>query len=181
MKIMVNYDLLSKIATSKTGLALDKTVKRAAKYSLIAQGILLPLDLLANFTQEQFLAQLLRTISVEFSAVGISDIICIKRSKELAIRDLKILAYVLKKIDINTNYDLLVESYKYRTDYKVEFNDSKIPKIKQEKYIVVPIYEDGEEKEISVLQEHIIGSKNYELSIGEPTPQKRLKLVHGSI
>ena len=181
MKLMVNFDLLSKIVTSKTGLALDRTAKAVARNILIVQGILLPFELVSNFTPEQFLGQLLRSIAIQVTLFGIGDIFLLKLSKEVAIQQLKYLMHTLKNININTDYDLLIEAYKYRTDYKVEFNDSKLPQIKQEKYIMLPVYENGEEKEVSILQEHIIGSKNYELSIGEPMEQKQLKLVSDPI
>ena len=181
MKLQVNFDLLSKIATSKTGLTLDKTMKQAVANTLIVETICLPLQISISYTKEQFLLSLLRLITLQISILGLSDIIVSKWQKQMAVAQLKILAYILSTININTDYDLLIQSYKYQTNYKWEFHHSKLPKLKQEKYIMVPVYENEEEKEVSVLQEHIIGSKNYELSIGEPTTQRRLKLVHDSI
>lgn len=46
---------------------------------------------------------------------------------------------------------------------------------------MVPVIENGEEKEVSIVQEHAIGSKTYSLSIGEPTKQKVFKLATNSM
>lgn len=181
MKLMVNYDLLSKIATSKNGLMIDRTAKKVITNPLIVQGVCLPVQLLANFTKEQILNTLLHLIIFQILISGISDIILSKVQKEVAILQLKLLSHTLKNLDINTDYDLLVQSYKYKTNYKLEYNESKLPKIKQEKYIMLPVYEAGEEKEVSILQEHIIGTSKYELSIGEPQVQKKLKLAKNTI
>lgn len=181
MKLRINFDLLSKITASKTGFELDRTMKRVVTNTLIIETVTLPLQVAACYTKEEFIAYLLRIISAQAAVLGSIDIIFSKMCKQTAIEQLKILVYILKLLDINTDYDLLLESYKYHTDYKLEFNNSKLPKVKQEKYIMIPVYEDGEEKEVSILQEHIIGSKDYELSIGQSTPQKRLKLATKTI
>ena len=181
MKLKVNFDLLSKIATSKTGFTLDRTMKKSAINVVLVEALCLPIQIASNYTPEQFLASLLRTIAIQIFVFGTADAICSKWQKQMATDQLRILTIILKELDINTNYDLLVQSYKYKTNYKLEYNDSKIPKIKQEKYIMLPVYEDGEEREVSILQEHIIGGSGYELSIGEPQTQKKLKLVKNTI
>lgn len=112
---------------------------------------------------------------------GIGDLILKKLVKETSIFELLYLLSSLSQININTNYELLLNSYKYETEYEFEFNKSSFPHLIQKKYIMVPAIQDGEEIEVSVLQEHIIGSKDYVLSKGKPNLQKRLKLVPNSI
>lgn len=181
MKIQVNFDLLSRIATAKTGFELDRTVKQIIKNTLIVETICLPLGIAADYTQEQFMAQLLRQLILQATILGTGDVILSKMQKERSIMQLKILSHTLNTIDIKTNYELLIQAYKYETNYKLDFNDSKIPQLIQQKYIMIPVYEDCEEKEISVLQEHIVGSESYDLSIGTPNYQKRLKLASNPI
>lgn len=69
---------------------------------------------------------------------------------------------------------LLKDAEVIQTNYKVNLRDkNKLPFLKQEKYIEVPLCNGY--KEI-LLQEHNIGSKNYELSVQEPTKKMSLKL-----
>lgn len=44
---------------------------------------------------------------------------------------------------------------------------------------MVPTYDKGEKKEVSLVQEHVIGSKEYTISHG--TPRKVLKLAYNPI
>ena len=75
----------------------------------------------------------------------------------------------LKDINISTSYELLLDSENYKTEYKLKFDEAKIPYIKQDKYINIPVYNDGDIKEVSLVQEHVIGSKSYSLSYGSPS------------
>jgi len=99
---------------------------------------------------------------------ALASIIMKNKFKESAIDRLRILSFLLGTIDISTSYELLLESENYKTEYSLKFNESKIPYIKEDKYINIPTYDDGSIKEISVVQEHIIGSRKYSLSYGSP-------------
>ena len=46
------------------------------------------------------------------------------------------------------------------------------PKIVQEKYMMVPVNNDWGNNERSVKQEHVIGTRDYALSYGEPEKKK---------
>ena len=84
----------------------------------------------------------------------------------------------LQEINIKTNYDMLLKSELYDKKYKIELNKDKIPFLKEEKYILVPSYGfDEKEKETSILQEHVLGSSSYILSVGEPDKIYRKVLV----
>lgn len=96
----------------------------------------------------------------------------------MSVQQLKVLVSSLRKINVNTDYDLLLKSYNYETKYKIEFNESFIPRLKQEKFIMVPVHELGEEKEVSLVQEHIVGSMSYSLSYGSPQKALRYVLSH---
>lgn len=64
--------------------------------------------------------------------------------------------------------------------YKVEVNKKQLPHIAEEKYILVPSYTyNGDTKDTSVLQGHIVGSKQYVLSLG--SPKKVFKPSYSSI
>lgn len=87
--------------------------------------------------------------------------------------ELKKLATDLNRINVPTNVDLLLESYKYETEYLLN-TDSSFPKIQKNTYFMVPIQQDGEQREVSLVEEHIIGENDYTISYG--SPKKVLKL-----
>ena len=86
----------------------------------------------------------------------------------------------LNDLNVNTDYDLLLQSEHYETKYKIKLNEKKLPYLLESKYIMVPTYSySGEIKDTSILQEHVVGSKEYVLSLG--SPQKKLKLAYSGI
>lgn len=99
----------------------------------------------------------------------------IKNLKELsATFDLLQLTNVLSKLEVRTTTKLLKEAEVISTNYKIKFKDSdKTPVLKQEKYIEVPLSNGYKE---TLLQEHNVGSKDYELSVQEPAKKMSLKL-----
>ena len=76
---------------------------------------------------------------------------------------------------------MLQQSYEYETNYSFLLDDNNIPRLKQEKYINVPVVDRDGEKEVSLVQEHIIGTREYELSCGSPTKSKVLKPLYNGI
>ncbi len=101
---------------------------------------------------------------------------------EKASQRLKELAKLLKDINVNTNYDKLLASELYYKTCNIEYNEGKLPDIVSKKYIYVPSYGfDGEEKTTSILQEHIIGTKEYILSQDEPDREYRRVLAKSHI
>lgn len=100
-----------------------------------------------------------------FSLLNIAAKDFFKHNSSLSLKSLLV---SLRKCYIDTDYELLLNAYEYCTNYKFELDDNKVPRLKEEKYIMVPVYKNGEEKEVSLLQEHIVGTKKYELSYGSP-------------
>lgn len=89
------------------------------------------------------------------------------------------LSIALKRLNVNTNVELLKKSKLIRTRYKIKVNDKKIPVLKRERDISIIVKNNmGKEFEETLLEEHIVGNcwkDNYELSVKEP--DKALKLV----
>ena len=78
---------------------------------------------------------------------------------------------------ISTDYDLLLKSEYYEHITKLEINENKLPFINSKKYILVPTYTcSGIIEETSIEQEHILGTKEYSLSIGTPSKVRKLVL-----
>lgn len=89
---------------------------------------------------------------------------------------LEFLVYELTKLEVDTSRELLMEAEVIQTDYELVFSDDKIsvPKLNQKKYISVPLSNGGEE---TLLQEHFVGFKDYELSVGSPTKKLSFKPI----
>ena len=100
--------------------------------------------------------------------------------KDIADLRLKTLVSMLNDININTDYSLIKDSKCYHTVRNLKLNEKKIPQIVESKYILLHAYDNkGDIVETSLLQEHVMGSKQYVLSMG--SPQKALKLAYSKI
>lgn len=181
MKIKVNYDLIDKIKQSQKGITLSKTASKNFKYGIYMFSIYTILDLMLSENKD---SNVLLAASIGASAFYLLKTLvdemmnkCLKeKQKQDALIDLIFLTRKLKKINIDTSPELLIDSKIQSVEYKINLNEEKIPNLLQNKYILIPTYNDGEIKEKYVLQEHVIGSKEYTLSSGYP--QKVLKLAH---
>lgn len=168
MKLVINYDLINKINDANRGYSLIRATKRA----LIPTSMVIPLtfglNMISSFPLNE-LPELMSSVFILESGIwgtlelSVSRLTCINSTN-----DLKRLVEILRNININTDYELLMESYAYHTDYEFNFKeDTLLPSIEQKKYIMVPVYDNGEESKLSILQEHTIGKKEYYLSVGE--------------
>lgn len=172
MKININYELFEKIDEAKNGFNVHRVGKKFAITNTLMS--LLSIMLTPN-DPEQIKGNILYCFSVtSLQFIGM-ELAMSRMQKENAIDTLKDLSSKLMDLDVHTNNELLLESKAYETIYKVNFADGIIPKIIQNKYIIVPTRNEGE---ASLLQEHIIGTKKYALSVGEPEKQKQYRLAH---
>jgi len=175
MKIRVNYDLLDKIRESKTGVSL----KRNDMNNGLVIGVSMLLDIPIIIASSEHLQAIVSALSIT------TLITLVLRSCEnaalkqinimLSINQLKQLSAILRSHYINTDYELLQDAYQYESNYSFILDENKIPRLKQEKYIMVPIVDRDGKREVSLVQEHLVGSKAYELSYGSPSKAKVLK------
>lgn len=168
LKIEINYDLLYAIAEANTGLSLNKTANKVFTCASISSIIGTSCNMIAAAPLEKSLQGIVLYFVWYSILLGSTDLLLARMNKSSAMKHLKLLSYTLKKINVDTNYELLLKAYKYETDYKFSRDESSIPKLEQKKYIMIPVYENGDEKEISIVQEHIIGTKKYIISYGSP-------------
>lgn len=183
MKLKINYDLLKKINESTNGLKLQ----RVLTYIYLPSSPFLVLNLInliKLFKPETLnvalILTLLETITqVPFISFGkfISDVFK-EPIKNKANKNLNILVSQLYNLEVKTSTELLKEAKLIKTNYKIKFSDDKLPVLKQKKYINVPLT-NGYDK--TIMQEHNVGSKNYELSVEEPTKILKFKPVKASI
>ena len=162
LKIKINYDLLQKLAESNTGLTLKDSLSKVLVYTTIATSIT---GLMAP-TKEELARIILHNITFYLTLVFGSDLMLSGIKKDIACKQLRNLIAQLKNLDINTNLELLQKAEHYKTEY--ETSDSFPPEIKQNKYIMVTVLENGKEIETSIVQEHILGTDEYYISYGSP-------------
>lgn len=181
MKLIINYDLLEKIKEANNGIKLEKNIKHELKVQSFLFTIF-PLIDLAMLGEVQWLKNLILCSCYFTINVGIKtlvDKIFKERTELIAFAHLIMLASQLNDLNVKTNADLLKESEVYKTEYKLLVNENKLPIITQKKYILVPTYNGlGNITDTSILQEHILGSDEYELSIGSPEKKLVLKPVY---
>ena len=172
MKLIINYDLISKTKEAKDTYVLTRIRKNFKKVSYW-YGIYVTINLSLGQRIEQAIGNAAFSASFLFTLFSIMDFIKYKTlgdiDKAKAIFDLIKLSIQLGQSNISTSVDLLLDSEEYETKYKIKINEKKLPYVLQEKYIMVPTYNNGEIKETSILQEHVMGSKVYVLSLGSPT------------
>lgn len=174
MKIQINYELFEKISDAKTGFSL----KRLSKCVLLASSVVMlvsgPQYLFGEDPVQNILQRLGESLLFQTSFQGGCHLLLLPPIvKRKALEDLKELTKDLNQINVPTNVDLLQKSYKYDTEYKLN-TDSSIPRLQKNTYFMVPIQENGEQREVSLVEEHIVGENSYTISHG--SPKKVLKL-----
>lgn len=172
MKIVINYDLMDKISEANKGYSLKRCTKRTTSLFATTVAISAMFDLASgsDFTKLLEACPFIFTIHSGYTAAytyAFSGL-----TKEMAKSKLNALLPQLHSAFIRTDYESLLKSYKYKTEYELD-SDSHFLAVEQKKYIMIPVEDEYfGNKEMSVLQEHIIGSKEYVLSLSEPEEKK---------
>ena len=163
MKIIINYDLVNEILKANKGFNLKKF---KTKFELYA-GIITALNLTTLLATGEFDPTTYVSGAIYGTLVfGGSEIVTKEINKYEAEKRLRSLSSQLSKINIYTDADLLKEGQLYKTEYKLVKDNQ--PTIQQNKYIMIPTNGSLNANEVSLLQEHNIGSREYILSMGEP-------------
>lgn len=177
MKIIINYDLLERIKDVKEDFGLLKII-RNNKYQWAKFN--LPLYTLIDLLVNPSIYSCLSILILQFSLLISADFVDYKITNQdiydfQARQDLLDLLYQLRDLYIKTDMNLLLEAALYDKKYEFFFNENKIPSFMEKKYILVPTYNmNNDIKDISLLQEHIIGSKVYVLSLGYPNEEYKV-------
>lgn len=185
-KIKVNYDLLRRIKESKTGMRLHRIKCKLIFLSFASSFVLIP-NFAMLISKPEHIKSFASSLGNVIWIIGVNilmDYIFEKKNKDNNIlnaeEDLRNLVIKLVSMDVRTTLELLKESKVIDTHYEIKFNDNMLPVLKQEKYIKVPLSNGYEEGEI-LLQEHNIGSRDYELSVFEPVKEYKYKTSKASI
>ncbi len=182
MKLIINYDFFDAILNVKEDFTPMKIVRNNKR--IIAYWYF-PVLTIFDYIYNKNMLIVFSELVVQFglfigSILFFNLLIGIDDYKNKSIEDLKTLTIKLKDLYIKTDYDLLLSSELINKKYKVNINKDSLFEIMESKYVLVPTYDfNGNVKDTSILQEHIIGTNKYILSIG--SPKKELKLAYSSI
>ena len=172
MKIVINYDLMDKIAEAKQGYSLKRCVKRTLGFMAFSSAIGIPDNLISGNISPDLWIELSAYLACHTSFTVALAWTFKNMSQEVARRTLKSLVSELRNHCIKCDEDSILDSKSYKTEYDFSFASS-LPIIEQRKYLNVPVRDEYfGDKEVSLVQEHIIGSREYTLSLGEPKEQK---------
>lgn len=171
MKIRTNYELMSEIILAKKGMSLQHYAKNVVKYSALGMVMVLPIIAIDGLTKAELLEQVAYFSKAYPPVYGVTEILLSPFVKRVAIKNLRELANQLGSIYIDTTAEMLMDSRRYKTEYKL--NCEKFPpKLEEHTYIMVPVNNEWGNNERSLHQEHIIGTSDYDFSYGEPEEKK---------
>ena len=176
MKIVINYDLMNAIKDVKEPYGPLKIIRNEKKAYMLRT----PLWFLIDYYFIKDVGTALGILSIQYMLSISGELMAginfgIDEYATLSAKKLRLLVQELNNMGINTSYDMLLKSEMYEKLYKVEFNESKLPFLMQEKYILMPAEGyNGQVRDISVLQEHQIGSNDYVLSLASPSKKRKL-------
>lgn len=172
MKIIINYDLMDKIAEAKQGYSLNRCVKRTLGFMSLSSAIGIPDNLVSGNISPDLWIELSAYLACHTSFTVALAWTFKNMSQEVAQRTLKSLVSELRNNCIRCDEETILDTRKYKTEYDFSLSSS-LPVIEQKKYLYVPVRDEYfGDKEISLVQEHTIGTKEYALSLGEPKDQK---------
>lgn len=98
-----------------------------------------------------------------------------KTKEKIAMEELCDLSLKINQLNIKTSGELLLYSIEYYKEHKFVLSENGIPGVMQNKFINIPVYNDGDIEETSILQEHKIGTRKYVLSLGSPAKYRLFK------
>ena len=176
-KLMINYNLMNRVNEVNGKLQLNEILIDSAKFTIpFGVGFCVADYAFRPNHDIDFLTNLTISLSVFLGFSATRALVSLKHKEIgqfLSYLELSILAQELLALDVKTTAELLSESELMQTNYKPSFNNGG-PVIKQNKYILVPTYDElGMVKETSLLQEHELCSREYVLSIGSPKKSEK--------
>lgn len=170
MKIMINYDFFNAVRNVREPFTPFKIIRNEKKKWMKME---LPFFTTLELICFHDLHHLPVTVSI-FTGTNIVGGLALNAMsgidyyKELASIHLRNLVVEFQNLNLSTDYELLLQSDLYQKQYKIE-RTGKFPQLVENKYINVPTYTyNNDVKDTSILQEHVVGTKEYALSLGSP-------------
>lgn len=172
MKIRTNYDLIEEATMANKGFSVKRYAKTVLKASAIGTAIFLPLQTIDGITLAETVQTVVKSLEIYAGLYGMYSVFSRGIEQASAIDNLNFLSLKLDNIYVDTNANMLAEAKPYKTEYKLNFS-SFPPQLEEKKYIMVPVFSNWDNNERSLLQEHVVGSRKYDLSYGEPEKEKQ--------
>ena len=179
MKLLINYDFFEAIRNVKEPYGVLKVVRNNHDMYMVR----LPMFGVVDLAYFRNIPAAMASLMFQYMLVLSGEMYIDRQSgidmyATMGAKQLKELVTSFEEINVKTDYDLLLQANLYHKDYKLDFNHEHMPIIRENKYIFVPSHNyDGSVKDTSVLQEHMLGSDGYILSVGEPEKRYRKVLV----
>ena len=182
MKLVINYDFVNAIKDVKEPIGPLKIIRNDKTRYIISGPLWFMLGNMMGYDYK-------KNLTVMMMAYGLYTMSGLYISKKLMQSDLDAyglrskdrltsLVRELRNINVETTYDKLIQGEYYEHKIKIHVNENKIPLLMDNKYVLISSFGfDGKEKDTSILQEHVVGSFDYVLSVGEPEKQYRRVLV----
>ena len=171
MKIRMNYELMEQISLAKRGISLRRCGTQIIHKTTLVTALVTPILATDGLTLNEIYEEYKLLLALYSVVFGSAEIISSPFGKRNGKRNLQIIANKLKDIYIDTNIELLTEAKSYHTEYKLNY-ETFPPKLEEHKYIMVAVNNDWGNNERSLHQEHIIGTRYYDYSYGEPDKEK---------
>ncbi len=172
MKIVINYDFFNAIKDVREPMGPLKIVRNDKERYICNAPLFFGIDMLLLKNINASLAALM----FEYSLLVGSDMIINKQEQKdkYAIKsrkELKALVSQLNEYNVRTSYEMLLKATLISNSFYFDHFS-----VINEKHVNLPVINySGKEDETAILQEHILGSEEYILSLG--TSEKKKKLI----
>jgi len=170
MKLIINYDFIDAVRNANDSYNIYKIARNSKK----EWSYLVPFWTVIDYAIWKNIPDTITWLNIQLGIDILSrtlenKITGIDKYEIKACKNLKQLVSHFNDLNISTDYDLLLQSELYKKNYNIGLSDEKLPFLKEAKYIYVPCYKyDGDVEVTSIQQEHVIGSREYVLSLGSP-------------
>ena len=180
MNLVINYDFFNAIRDVNEKFSGFKVIrnnkKKWVKYHLPIYALLDTLILRGEV--KNVLLALFIQANLDF---GLELVHCVMEGNDIykleAMKKLKTLVSMFEKINVDTSYDLLLQSELFDRITNININENKIPQLVESKYIIVPTFDyNGSLSDTCIKSKHVIGSDTYVLSKSKPS--KVFKLAY---
>lgn len=168
MNLNIRYDLLEEAAVANKGFSLKRYTKKVLTATAIGTTILLPIRTIDGISIKEAIDTIVLNLEIYAGIYGFYSVISKQIEQDIAKTTLSLLSSKLSRNNINITQAMLQSVKKDKTKYSLSYSTFP-PEVKQKKYISISNSCDMKE---TLLQEHIIGTKNYDLSYGEPEREK---------
>ena len=176
MELRLNYDFFNKVnqlKDSSTEIRFRLMKERSKRFLRLDLPIFTMICIMLGKSFAQTLAILVAEYALCMGLVNINGIIdsekyFLDRKTKNSEYELIALASKLNELNINTYYNLLLSTELCDKKTKLVLNDYHLPDLSTTKYINIPAYDnEGNIENVSIVQEHIIGAKQYILKIND--------------